>query len=208
MGSGEQILDWLRGADGPLSGADLARRLGCSRAAVWKRVAALRRPVGPGEQILDWLRGATGPLSGADLARRLGCSRAAVWKHVAALRRAGYEIRGTPSAGYVLGAVVPVRLGPAELAPYLRGGWRRVEWRAEIDSTQHLARDLARAGAPEGTVVVAESQTGGRGRLGRQWHSPPGVNLYCSLVLRPTVPLAVVPGLALVAGLAVVDAVA
>ena len=82
-----------------------------------------------------------------------------------------------------------------------------MEWRAEIDSTQHLARDLARAGAPEGTVVVAESQTGGRGRLGRQWHSPPGVNLYCSLVLRPTVALAAVPTLALVAGLAVVDAV-
>jgi BirA family biotin operon repressor/biotin-[acetyl-CoA-carboxylase] ligase len=160
----------------------------------------------PGVQILDWLRGAAGPLSGAELARRLGCSRAAVWKQVTALRRAGYEILGTPSAGYVLGAGVPDRLGPTELAPYLRGGWRRVEWRAEIDSTQHLARDLARAGAPEGTVVVAESQTGGRGRLGRQWHSPPGVNLYCSLVLRPSVPLAVVPCLALVAGLAVVDA--
>jgi BirA family biotin operon repressor/biotin-[acetyl-CoA-carboxylase] ligase len=162
--------------------------------------------VGPGGQILDWLRGAPGPLSGAELARRLGCSRAAVWKHVGALRRDGYEIRGTPSAGYVL-AAVPDRLGPSELSPYLRGGWRRVEWRAEIDSTQHLARDLARAGAPEGTVVIAETQTGGRGRLGRQWHSPPGVNLYCSLVLRPSVPLAVMPCLALVAGLAVADAV-
>jgi BirA family transcriptional regulator, biotin operon repressor / biotin---[acetyl-CoA-carboxylase] ligase len=162
--------------------------------------------VGPGGQIVDWLRGTAGPLSGAELARRLGCSRAAVWKQVAALRRAGYDIRGTPSAGYVL-AAVPDRLGPSELAPYLRGSWRRVEWRAEIDSTQHLARELARAGAEEGTVVIAESQTGGRGRLGRRWHSPPGVNLYCSLVLRPSVPLATVPSVALVAGLAVVDAV-
>jgi BirA family transcriptional regulator, biotin operon repressor / biotin---[acetyl-CoA-carboxylase] ligase len=162
--------------------------------------------VGPGGQIVDWLRGATGPLSGAELARRLGCSRAAVWKQVAALRRAGYDIRGTRSAGYVL-AAVPDRLGPGELAPYLRGSWRRIEWCAEIDSTQHLARDLARAGAEEGTVVIAESQTGGRGRLGRSWHSPPGVNLYCSLVLRPSVPLATVPSVALVIGLAVVDAV-
>lgn len=162
--------------------------------------------MGPGGQIVDWLRGTAGPLSGAELARRLGCSRAAVWKQVAALRRAGYDIRGTPSAGYVL-AAVPDRLGPSELAPYLRGSWRRVEWRAEIDSTQHLARELARAGAEEGTVVIAESQTGGRGRLGRRWHSPPGVNLYCSLVLRPSVPLATVPSVALVAGLAVVDAV-
>src|SRR5262249_57778513 len=97
-------------------------------------------------------------------------------------------------------------LGPSELAPHLRGSWRRIEWRAEIDSTQHLARDLARAGAEEGTVVIAESQTGGRGRLGRGWHSPPGLNLYSSLVLRPSRPLPPVPSVALVIGLAVVGA--
>src|SRR5262249_30258440 len=129
-----------------------------------------------------------------------------VSKQVGVRRSAGCDAGGPGSAGYVL-AAVPDRLGPGELAPYLRGSWRRVEWRAEIDSTQHLARDLARAGAAEGTVVIAESQTGGRGRLGRQWHSPPGVNLYCSLVLRPAVPLAVMPCLALVAGLGVADAV-
>jgi len=162
--------------------------------------------VGPAEQILHWLRSADTPVSGSELARRLGCSRTAVWKHVAALRRAGYAIAGRRAAGYRLMAV-PDRLGPAELAPHLAGSWRRIEWRAELDSTQRLAAELARAGAEEGTAVIAERQTAGRGRLGRQWHSPAGTNLYCSVVLRPAVALAAVPPLALVAGLAVADAV-
>jgi BirA family biotin operon repressor/biotin-[acetyl-CoA-carboxylase] ligase len=159
------------------------------------------------EQIVAWLRTAAGPLSGEELARRLGCSRAAVWKHVAALRRRGYAITGRHAVGYTL-AATPDRLGPAELAPHLAGTWRRIEWRAETDSTQRVARDLARAGAAEGTTVVAEAQTAGRGRLGRTWHSPPGVNVYVSVVLRPPVAPALVPQLALVAGLAVADAVA
>jgi BirA family biotin operon repressor/biotin-[acetyl-CoA-carboxylase] ligase len=158
------------------------------------------------EQILVWLRAADGPVSGAELARRLGCSRAAVWKHVAALRRAGYAIAARRAAGYQLTGV-PDRLGPAELAPHLRGSWRRIEWRDELDSTQRLARELARGGADEGTTVIAERQTAGRGRLGRHWHSPPGLNLYCSVVLRPALGPAAVPRLALIAGLAVVDAV-
>src|SRR5581483_105763 len=104
----------------------------------------------------------------------------------------GYAIAARHARGYVL-AAVPDRLGPAELAPHLTGRWRRIEWRAEIDSTQRLARDLARAGAEEGTCVVAEAQSAGRGRLGRTWHSPPGTNLYCSVVLRPPLAPAAVP---------------
>ena len=160
----------------------------------------------PAERILAWLREAPGPLSGQELAGRLGCSRAAVWKHVAALRRAGYGIEARHARGYVL-AASPDRLGPAELGPRLRGAWREIVWRAELDSTQRLARERARGGAPEGTVVIAEAQTQGRGRLGRHWHSPPGVNLYCTVILRPERSPAVVPQVALVAGVAVADAV-
>src|SRR5207244_11782933 len=98
------------------------------------------------------------------------------------------------------------RLGPPELAPHLRGAWRRVHWLEEVDSTQRVARELARAGAPEGTTVIAERQTAGRGRLGRQWHSPAGLNLYCSIVLRPPLAPSAVPRLALVAGGAVAAA--
>src|SRR5207245_3048535 len=100
------------------------------------------------------------------------------------------------------------RLGPVEPAPHLQGAWRRVHWHAEVDSTQRVARELARAGAPEGTTVIAERQTAGRGRLGREWHSPPGLNLYCSIVLRPALAPSAVRQLALVAGAAVAAAVA
>jgi BirA family biotin operon repressor/biotin-[acetyl-CoA-carboxylase] ligase len=162
--------------------------------------------VSPSERILGWLRDAQVPLSGEELARRLGCSRAAVWKHIASLRRAGYRIEPSHARGYtLLGS--PDRLGPAELVPRLTGRWRDVVWRAELDSTQRLARERARAGAPEGTIVIAEAQTAGRGRLGRSWHSPPGTNLYCTVLVRPPRPPAVVPQLALVAGVAVADAV-
>src|SRR5579883_1974429 len=161
----------------------------------------------PAERILAWLRASAVPLSGEELARRLGCSRAAVWKHMARLRARGYAIAARHARGYVL-AAVPDRVGPAELAPHLTGRWRRIEWRAKIDSTQRLARELARAGAEEGTCVIAEAQSAGRGRLGRTWHSPPGTNLCCSVVLRPPLAPAAVPQIALVAGVAVAAAVA
>jgi BirA family biotin operon repressor/biotin-[acetyl-CoA-carboxylase] ligase len=158
------------------------------------------------ERILGWLRTADGPISGTALAARLGCSRAAVWKHVDALRAAGHEIHGARASGYVL-ACAADPLDPATLGPRLTGRWRDVEWHEAIDSTQRRARDLADAGAPEGTVVLADRQSSGRGRLGRTWFSPPGVSVMCTVVLRPPCdPTAVAP-LPLVAGLAVADAV-
>jgi BirA family biotin operon repressor/biotin-[acetyl-CoA-carboxylase] ligase len=101
----------------------------------------------------------------------------------------------------------PDRLGSVELAPHLRGAWRRIVWYAEVDSTQRIARELARDGAEEGTCVIAEAQTAGRGRLGRTWHSPAGLNLYTSIVLRPVAEPTAVPQLALVAGIAVAAAI-
>jgi BirA family biotin operon repressor/biotin-[acetyl-CoA-carboxylase] ligase len=76
------------------------------------------------------------------------------------------------------------------------------------ESTSDEAATLAAAGAPHGTVVVAEEQRRGRGRLGRAWYSPPGENLYLSCVLRPALPAAALPAVTLAAGIAVADAVA
>jgi BirA family transcriptional regulator, biotin operon repressor / biotin---[acetyl-CoA-carboxylase] ligase len=76
----------------------------------------------------------------------------------------------------------------------------------EVDSTQRVAAQLAQDGADHGTVVIAERQSAGRGRLGRAWHSPAGVNLYMTVILRPRMPLAEVPQLSLVAGVAVAEA--
>jgi BirA family biotin operon repressor/biotin-[acetyl-CoA-carboxylase] ligase len=97
--------------------------------------------------------------------------------------------------------------------PYLtieRGEPGRIGWRIhyfdEVDSTQEVARELAASGAAQGTAVIAERQTAGRGRMGRIWHSPTGVNLYTTIILRPTMALAEVPRLSLVAGVAVAEA--
>jgi BirA family transcriptional regulator, biotin operon repressor / biotin---[acetyl-CoA-carboxylase] ligase len=97
--------------------------------------------------------------------------------------------------------------------PYLpieRGEPGRIGWRIhyfdEIDSTQNLAREMAASDAPQGTIVIAERQSAGRGRLGRSWHSPSGVNIYTTIILRPAMPLAEVPRLSLVAGVATAEA--
>jgi len=76
----------------------------------------------------------------------------------------------------------------------------------EVDSTQRIAAELASRGAGQGTVVIAERQMAGRGRLGRSWHSPAGVNLYMTMILRPQIPSAEVPQLSLVVGIAVAEA--
>jgi BirA family biotin operon repressor/biotin-[acetyl-CoA-carboxylase] ligase len=101
------------------------------------------------------------------------------------------------------------RLGPDTIAPHLttRRFGRVLHCFDEVSSTNTVARDLARGGAVEGTVVIAEAQTHGRGRLGRGWVSPPGRNLYMSIVLRPELPDAQLPQLSLVAGVAACEAV-
>jgi BirA family transcriptional regulator, biotin operon repressor / biotin---[acetyl-CoA-carboxylase] ligase len=76
----------------------------------------------------------------------------------------------------------------------------------EVESTQNIARNLAAEGAPHGTVVIAETQSAGRGRMGRAWHSPAGVNLYTTIILRPRLAMAEVPRLSLVAGVVAAEA--
>jgi BirA family biotin operon repressor/biotin-[acetyl-CoA-carboxylase] ligase len=82
----------------------------------------------------------------------------------------------------------------------------RIHYFEEVESTQNIARNLAAEGAAHGTVVIAETQSAGRGRMGRGWHSPPGVNLYTTIILRPKIPMAEVPRLSLVAGVAAAEA--
>jgi BirA family biotin operon repressor/biotin-[acetyl-CoA-carboxylase] ligase len=147
--------------------------------------------------------------SGETLSRELGVSRAQVWKHVEALRARGYAIDGEPGGGYRLTGA-PDRLYPEELAHGLATRWlgHALHWHDEIDSTNRAALELARAGAPAGTAVVAEAQTAGRGRLGRAFFSPAHVNLYVSIVLRPALSTTDAPTLILASAVAVADAVA
>ena len=142
------------------------------------------------------------------MARETGVSRAAVWKHVRQLVGRGYRIARENRRGYRLEAA-PDRLLPAEIAARLsaRRIGRVIHHFDSTDSTQRHAMALAREGAPEGTVVIAERQTHGRGRLGRSFFSPQGVSLYASMILRPEIPPGLAPQITLVAGLAVAEAV-
>lgn len=161
-------------------------------------------------RILELLRGAPGRrLSGEELSRELGVSRAQVWKHVEALRGLGYRIEGARGGGYHLVAA-PDRLYPEEVARGLGTRWlaRRIHHHESVDSTNTRALELARAGEPHGTVVIAEVQTAGRGRLGRSFFSPPHRSLYASVILRPELPLTEAPTLVLASAVAVAEAVA
>lgn len=101
------------------------------------------------------------------------------------------------------------RIEEGDLLGALRPGfpWGDIVVLAVTDSTNRVAMEMAENGAPHGTVVVADAQTAGRGRMGRRWVSPAGKNLYVSLLLRPSVPAVDAPRLALVAGVALADAV-
>lgn len=147
-------------------------------------------------------------VSGQEIGRRLGTSRAAVWKRVQTLRRRGFGIEGARGAGYrLLGR--PDVIEEADLRSRLASLalWNTFHILEVADSTNSRAVALAETGAPHGTVVCADAQTGGRGRFGRTWESPPGLNLYVSLLLRPPVEPAQAPQLTLVTAVALAAAV-
>ncbi|OGP71885.1 MAG: biotin--[acetyl-CoA-carboxylase] ligase [Deltaproteobacteria bacterium RBG_16_50_11] len=148
------------------------------------------RTIGMDEAILQLLRErSSGFLSGEEISRRLKVTRTAIWKRVERLRSLGYEIKAIPRAGYRL-IRSPDLLIPSEVNPLLETKWigKTIHFFETIDSTNAKAYELALRGAREGEVVIAESQKKGKGRLGRQWFSPPFSNLYLSVILRPKIP--------------------
>ncbi len=160
--------------------------------------------------ILQRLIDEGGFVSGEALCAELGMSRSAVWKHIGALRSVGYTIEAVSGRGYRLERLTGAPVA-GEVCPLLETAsfGRAFIGLEEVDSTNVRALALAREGAAEGTVVVADSQTGGRGRMRRAWVSPPGVNLYCSIVLRPPVWLSVrAPEIPLVAAASIHGALA
>jgi len=129
------------------------------------------------------------PVSGEDLAGLLSVSRTAVWKHIRLLKEVGFTVEARTGKGYRL-TQVPDLLLPvliqARLKTQIIG--RSIHHFPQIESTNTKARELAEQGAPEGTLVVAEYQTRGKGRMSRPWESPAGQNLLFSLILRPILP--------------------
>ncbi len=129
------------------------------------------------------------PVSGEDLAGLLGVSRTAVWKHIRLLKEVGFTVEAQSGKGYRL-TQVPDLLLPVLIQARLKTKiiGRSIQHFPQIESTNTKARELAEQGAPEGTLVVAEYQTRGKGRMSRPWESPAGQNLLFSIILRPTLP--------------------
>lgn len=138
------------------------------------------------ELVLRALEQAEGKFrSGADIARELGVSRNAVWKAVASLRRDGYSVEAVTNRGYRLSDADDL-LSASRIASFLPGGTPLAfSVRRRVDSANAEALRRAMEGAPEGTVIVAEEQTAGRGRRGRRFYSPAGTGIYLSILVRP-----------------------
>ncbi len=159
-------------------------------------------------RILEMLRGQEGYLSGAEMSRVLGMSRSAIWKQIRSLRREGYTIEARQASGYRLIAV-PTHLTTWELQAGLGTHvfGKRIHAFIQVDSTNEVAFRLALEGAEEGEVIVAEAQAKGKGRMGRSWESPSGVNIYLSLILRPKILPNRIPLITLMAAVACAEAI-
>jgi len=159
--------------------------------------------------IIDCLKQKDGYVSGGELCVRFRVTRAAVWKQIQELRRRGYRIEGVPSTGYRL-LSVPDILSESEILCGCPKGKRigaKIHVLETTVSTNEYAWLLAEGGAREGEVVIAEEQTGGKGRRGRVWASPGGVNLYTSLILRPRILPHQAPLITLLASVAIAQVV-
>jgi BirA family biotin operon repressor/biotin-[acetyl-CoA-carboxylase] ligase len=143
-------------------------------------------------------------ISGPRIAREIGVTRHAVWRWVEKLRSLGVRVKGHTGSGYRI-EQAPDVLVPGLLNPRLRGTifQNNIYHFFKAGSTSDIALELGHHGAPHGTVVIAEEQTAGRGRLrGRAWHSEKASGIYVSVLVRPAMPPAEAAMLTLVAGLA------
>ncbi len=147
-------------------------------------------------------------VSGQRISDLLGCSRTAVWKHIEDLRKEGYELEAVRKKGYRI-VTKPNKVSTNELLLGLQTKkiGQNLHYEETVESTQKIAHRLAQEGAVEGTVVVAEEQTAGRGRLARKWYSPRYTGVWMSIILRPAIPPQHAPQLTLLAAVAIVQAI-
>jgi len=150
--------------------------------------------------ILKALRESGDYVSGERLSRELGISRVSIWKHIRNLKQDGYVVEASPTGYRLISS--PDLLLPYEF-PDLE---QRIHHFKEIGSTMAVARELAKKGVEEGTIVIAESQTSGRGRLSREWFSPRG-GIYFTIILKPEISLIYAPRMNLMASVAVAKAI-
>ncbi|USK58608.1 biotin--[acetyl-CoA-carboxylase] ligase [Peribacillus asahii] len=147
-------------------------------------------------------------ISGQQIADYIGCSRTAVWKHIEDLRTEGYVVEAVRNKGYrIITTPEKVTANEIQLGLQTKILGKKVHYEESVETTQKIAHKLSNEGAPEGTLVVAEEQRGGKGRLMRPWYSPKYTGVWMSLILRPSIPFHQAPQLTLLAAVAVVQAI-
>lgn len=147
-------------------------------------------------------------LSGQAIADVLGCSRTAVWKHIESLRKEGFELEAVRRKGYrIIGTPDKVIADEISLGLKTEDFGRSIHYEEVVETTQKVAHRLANEGAKEGTIVVAEEQSNGRGRMDRKWVSPKYTGIWLSIILRPNLPPHKAPQLTLIAAVSVVQAI-
>lgn len=161
------------------------------------------------KEILKTLREAgENPVSGQSICETFGVTRQAVWKNISQLKENGYVIESVSNKGYRLISEPDVLYGP-DIESRMSDSCicKSVECHQSIDSTNIRAKQLAENGAEEGTLVVADMQTSGKGRRGRVWKSEANVGIYMSLIVRPSISPVNVSGLTLISALALAKAI-
>ena len=126
-------------------------------------------------------------ISGGQLADNLGVSRNSVWKAIKALEKSGYEINAIPNKGYCLAEKNDI-LSSYSIKQHLKNPHLDISVFSSVTSTNTILKKMAEQGAKECTVIIAEEQTAGRGRTGKQFYSPKGTGIYISILLRPDIP--------------------
>ncbi len=162
------------------------------------------------KEIISFFRKSAGSfVSGEEISGALGFSRASVWKYINKLREEGYHIEAVPHLGYRLKSS-PDRVYSYDISSGLNTvkiGKQFIDYYDNIGSTNDRAYQLAEGGEPEGTIVIAESQTRGKGRMGRKWTSPKASGIYMSIILRPDVETDEIPALTIIAAVAIIRAI-
>lgn len=160
-------------------------------------------------QLLEAFSNANGEfISGQALAEIIGCSRTAVWKHIEDLRKEGFELEAVRKKGYrILHAPDKVTENEILIGLQTKRLGKQVHFVETVDSTQKEAHRISQDGCMEGTLVIAEEQTAGRGRMARNWHSPKYTGIWMSIILKPELPPYRAPQFTLIAAVAIVEAV-
>ncbi|MGM9923140.1 MAG: biotin--[acetyl-CoA-carboxylase] ligase [Bacillus sp. (in: firmicutes)] len=147
-------------------------------------------------------------ISGQKIAELTGASRTAVWKHIEDLRSEGYVLEAVRKKGYRI-VSIPDKMSADSIRLQIKSNilGRSIHYYDCVESTQRIANELAHTSADEGTIVVADEQTGGRGRLAREWHSAKGTGIWMSIILKPHIPIHEMPKLTLLTAVAVAQAI-